>query len=88
MKLVWKKNTGQFESGSTGYRANVALFSYHWDSCRSKGSDSPPWSIKSYLPGIKSDLGNQKDEDGAKAFCEKAFDHFLKMLDLTERLEP
>lgn len=81
--LTWKKNTGQFSSGETGYRGKVQVFEFFWDACRSKiNKENKPYALGCSLAGIKINLGNFETEELCKVKAEKVFLHWLTMLNL------
>lgn len=83
MSLIWKKETGRFSSGESGFRGKIELFSYFYDASRSKSiAEMPPWKLKCNIPGIKADLGNFQDGESCKQKAEAVFEHWLKMMNL------
>jgi hypothetical protein len=81
--IEWNENKEQFASGDNGTRNGVMLFSTHYDACRSKSDNAPPWLLGCKLPGIKSNLGNFADREKAKEKAEEVFIYWVKKLNLT-----
>jgi hypothetical protein len=87
MNLIeWTPNKGQFASGESGKRNGVELFSTHYDACRSKGSDVPPWQLTCKLPSIKPILGNFKTKEEANKKAEEVFNYWLTKLNLSVKV--
>lgn len=53
MNYIWKKKTGQYQTGCNLYLNRIHLGGYEWNSMRSQGTDEPTdWAGHINLPSL------------------------------------
>ncbi len=75
---TWKRKTGQYQNGISGYLGKYKVFSVDYDRSTSK-NDPKKYELSTLLPGIiiKSDASHFKEEDQAKSIAGEILEMWL-----------
>ena len=79
-KVTWEKCESQYANGDHAVIGGKWKVGYvGWNSCLPKGDDRH-YAASVMLPGLKTNLGNYKSEQKARAIVEQAIRHWFDAL--------
>lgn len=75
-EIIWKVSTEQFACGNNAYLGKWIVGSVFYDGVSSK-STKEKYKATCRLPGLKSNMGNFKTQDAAKAKVQQGVDFWF-----------